>query len=64
MGTGDSIGAAIEGVSLLGSEEAIVWRQEGDALLIEPIKSTPPSDVALVFKLTLAMDKVFANEER
>ena len=54
-----SLGAAakllnqpIGGITLLGSAEKVQWSQTDDALTIKPPQN-PPSDVAVVFKITL-----------
>jgi alpha-L-fucosidase len=43
---------SIGGITLLGSAEKVQWSQNVDALTIKPPQN-PPSDVAVVFKITL-----------
>ena len=43
---------SIGGITLLGSAEKVQWSQNADALTIKPPQNTP-SDVAVVFKITL-----------
>ena len=42
----------IAGIILLGSNEKIQWKQTADVLTIDP-PATKPSDIAVVFKLTM-----------
>jgi alpha-L-fucosidase len=46
-------GAAISGVSALGSAEPVRWKQSDDQLLVEPLGEKPAAELALVLKVSL-----------
>lgn len=52
LGTSAPYAAKIASVSLVGSTEAVAWRQEADALVIEKPARFPCADV-IAFKITL-----------
>ena len=46
-------GEKIDGITLLGSDAKLDWKQDADALVIQPLK-TWPCRHAVVFKIQLA----------
>jgi alpha-L-fucosidase len=52
LGTSAPYGAKIASISLVGSTEAVTWRQEADALVIEKPAQFPCADV-IAYKITL-----------